>query len=128
MTPTKLEELLSWVASKIETSSVRRELIGPEHCLCVTLCYLITGHAHVTLAASYSIRPTSIGRIIKETTGAVWDALLEKGFLQPPKSSIDWENISRGFENKWNFPYRAGTLDGKHVVIQAPAKSESLFF
>ena len=29
MTPTKLEELLSWVALKIKKSSVRRELIGP---------------------------------------------------------------------------------------------------
>ena len=29
MTPTKLEELLSWVAPKIEKSSVRHELIGP---------------------------------------------------------------------------------------------------
>ena len=29
MTPTNLEELLSWVAPKIEKSSVRHELIGP---------------------------------------------------------------------------------------------------
>ena len=72
--------------------------------------------------------PTSIGRIIKETTGAIWDVLLEKGFLQPPQSSKDWESISRGFENRWNFPHCVGALDGKHVVIQAPAKSGSLFF
>ena len=30
MTPTKLEELLSWVPRKIEKSSVRCEPIGPE--------------------------------------------------------------------------------------------------
>ena len=53
---------------------------------------------------------------------------MEKGFLQPPQSSKDWENISRGFENRWNFPHCVGALDGKHVVIQAPAKSGSLFF
>ena len=80
MTPTKLEELLSWVAPKIEKSSVRREPIGPEQRLCVTLRYLVTGDAYVTIAASYRISPTSVGRIIKETTGGIWDVLLEKGF------------------------------------------------
>ena len=80
MTPTKLEELLSWVAPKIEKSSVRREPIGPEQRLCVTLRYLVTGDAHVTIAASYRISPTSVGRIIKQTTGGIWDVLLEKGF------------------------------------------------
>ena len=128
MTPTKLKERLSWVAQKIEMSSVRREPIGPEQRLCLTLCYLVTGDAHVTIAASYRVSPTLIGRIIKEITGAIWDVLLEKGFLQPPQSSKDWENISRGFENRWNFPHCVGALDGKHVVIQAPAKSGSLFF
>ena len=81
MAPTKLEELLSWVAPKIEKSSVRREPIGPEQCLCVTLRYLVTLNAHVTIAASYGISPTLIGKIIKETTGAIMDVLLEKGFL-----------------------------------------------
>ena len=52
MTPTKLEELLSWVALKIEKSSVRREPIGPEQRFCVTLCYLVTGDAHVSIVAS----------------------------------------------------------------------------
>ena len=80
MTPTKLEELLSWVALKIEKSSVMHELIGPEQRLCVTLRYLVTRDGCVTIAASYRISPTSIGRIIKETRGAIWDILLQKVF------------------------------------------------
>ena len=128
MTPTKLEELLSQVAPKIEKSSVRREPIGPEQRFCVKLWYLVTRDAHVTIAASYRISRTSTCRIIKETTGANWDVLLEKGFLQPPQSSKDRENKFKGFENRWNFPRCVGALDGKHVVIQTPAKSGSLFF
>ena len=100
MTPTKLEELLSWVAPKVEKSSVRREPTGPEQRLCVKLRYLVIGDAHVTIATSYRISPTSIGRIIKETTGAICAVFLEKGFLQPSQSSKDWENIFRGFENR----------------------------
>ena len=83
---------------------------------------------HVATAASYRISSTSIVRIIKETTGAIWDVLLKKGYLQPPQSSTGWENISRGFENRWSSPHCVGALDEKHVVIQAPEKSGSLFF
>ena len=64
MTLTKAAELLSWVAPKIKKSSVRREPIGPERRLCVTLRDLVSGDAHVTIAASYMRSPTSIDRII----------------------------------------------------------------
>ena len=78
MTPIKLEELLSWVAPRIEKSSVRRQPIAPEQRLCVTFRYLVTGDAHVTIATSYRISPASTGRIIKETTDAIWNVLLEE--------------------------------------------------
>ena len=65
MALTKLEELLSWVSQKIEKSSVKQEPIDPEQRLCATLCYFVTGDAHVAIAASYRISPTLIGRIIK---------------------------------------------------------------
>ena len=100
ITPTNFEELLSWLVPKIEKSSGRREPIGPEQRLCVTLRYFITGDAQVKIAVSYRISPTPIGRIIKETTGVMWDVLSGKEFLQPPQSSKDWESISRGFENR----------------------------
>ena len=128
MTPTKLKELLSCVELKIEKSSVRREPILAEQRLCVRLRYLVTGDAHVGVAASYKISSTSIGRIIKETTGAIYDALVEKEFLQPAQSSQDWENLSRGFQNRWNSPHCVGELDEKHFDTQASAKSGCLCF
>ena len=128
MTSSKLEELLSWIAPKTEMLSVRRKPIDPEQRLCVTLRYLVTGDAHVAIAGSYRISPTSISTILKKTTCAIWDVLLEKGYLQPPQSSKDWENISRGFKNRGNFLHCADALDGKDVAIQAPAKSESFYF
>ena len=82
----------------------------------------------MTIAASYRISQTSTGSVIKETTGATWNVFSEKGYLQPPQSTKDLENICRRFKNRWNFPYCVGALDGKHVVIQAHAKSGSFFF
>ena len=40
----------------------------------------------------------------------------------------DWRKISRNFELNWNFPHCLGAIDGKHVVIQAPPRSDSDYF
>ena len=53
---------------------------------------------------------------------------MKKGYLQPLQSFNDWRNIARGFKNRWNLPQCVGALVGKHVVMQVPAKSGSLFF
>ena len=121
ITPTKLEELLSWVALKIEKSSVRHEPICAEQRLCVTLCHLVTGDAHVSIAAGYRISPTSIGRIIKETTGTIWDVLLEKGFTTTTVIERLGEHIQR-FWKQMELPHCVGALDGKHVVLPGTCK------
>lgn len=45
-----------------------------------------------------------------------------------PKTTNSWKNIQKGFETKWNFPNCCGALDGKHIVIQRPPKSTSMFY
>lgn len=49
-------------------------------------------------------------------------------FFQVPKTTKSWKEIQKGFECKWNFPNCCGALDGKHVVIQRPHNSTSLFY
>ena len=39
----------------------------------------------------------------------------------------DWVNIERGFYKRWDFPNAVGAIDGKHINIQAPPDSGSLF-
>ena len=128
MTPTKFEELLMLVTPKIIKSSTKREAITPGERLCVALRYLVTGDAQTTIAASYRMSKTSVGRIIKETSQAIWDVLLEEGYLKVPQSSSDWEKVAQDFERKWNNPNCVGAMDAKHVVMQAPERSGSRFF
>lgn len=70
---------------------------------------------------------STVHYIIKETATAIWEAL-SKTYLKPPSSEDDWQNIAKEFQDQWNFPNCIGSLDGKHINIQAPAKSGSQFF
>ena len=47
--------------------------------------------------------------------------------MKPPKQD-DWKNIAHQFWKRWNFPNCIEALDGKHVIMQALANSDSLFF
>ena len=80
MTPTKFELILSWIAPFVKKSSKRRPTTTPAERLCVTLRYLATGDAQFTIASSYHITPTTVCRIIRETTQCFWDVLLQKGY------------------------------------------------
>lgn len=98
MGPEKFEEILSYVAHKITKCSIRREPIGPSERLCVTLRYLVTGDAQTTIAASYRMSKSSVSRIVRETSDALWSGLLENGYLNAPQSESDWLAIADDFE------------------------------
>ena len=69
-----------------------------------------------------------VGRIISETCKAIWDELINKGYLDHPTSEYDWLKVAEEFEDHWNFPNALEAIDGKHVAMQAPARSASSFF
>lgn len=45
-----------------------------------------------------------------------------------PTSEAEWLETARGFEKKWNFPHAIGSIDGKHIEIEKPSESGSLFY
>jgi len=47
--------------------------------------------------------------------------------FQTPHTEEEWKTVSREFYNNWNYPNCLGALDGKHVVVIKPPKSESMF-
>ena len=123
----QFEELLQLVAPKIAKCSEKREPISPSERLSVTLRYLVTGNSHASLSSNYRIHPTTISRVIRETTAAIWD-VLSPIYVKCPESEVEWKNIAKDFNRKWNFPHCLGAIDGKHIVMQAPARSGSSFF
>lgn len=49
-------------------------------------------------------------------------------YLPCPATEEQLKRIANDFETKWQFNHCLGAIDGKHVVMQAPARSGSMFF
>ena len=68
----------------------------------------------------------AIHNIINETTKAIWEVLGPEVMSTP--TLADWKRIKKGFRKRWHFPNCIGALDGKHVSIQKPGGSATLFW
>ena len=87
---------------------------------------MVTGDSYKTLAGRFHLGVSTVNRIIKTMCDAIWMELKNE-HMKPPDSR-DWEHIEEGFRTKCNFSNCCGALDRKHVNIQAPKNSGSLFF
>lgn len=47
-------------------------------------------------------------------------------YLKPPTRE-EWQSYADGFWNTWNLPNCCGSMDGKHVYMQAPKKTGSQY-
>jgi HD-like signal output (HDOD) protein len=73
------------------------------------------------LAFSHHIGKSTLGKIIFETTEAIWEALKDE-YLAPPTRQR-WQEISEEFWRRWNFPLAVGAIDGKHFAIKVSGKA-----
>lgn len=88
--------------------------------------YLAHGGSLQSLAWEFYIGKTTATRVIKDTCDVIWKVLYPI-YLHKP-SLQEWQEIATGFNERWNMPNCVGAIDGKHVSIQAPANSGSIFF
>ncbi|XP_029675084.1 protein ALP1-like [Formica exsecta] len=88
--------------------------------------FLATGDSFRTIATNYRLGHSTVQSIVIQVCEAIIENLMS---LTMPKPTADqWKKIVEEFWDIWNFPNCIGALDGKHVVIQAPANNGSQFF
>ena len=118
MSPNIFEHLLLIVAPLISKQTTRfKKPISAEQRLVVTLRCLTTGATQQSFSFGYRIGKATMSKILAETSEAIFQTLKDQ-FLKTPNCQKEWLSISKGFEDKWNFPHCLGSLDGKYTYIE----------
>lgn len=78
------------------------------------------------IALAYIIGESTASSVIKQTC-AVISKVLVPLYVVPPTSE-KWQEIATDLYENWNIPNCIGSFDGKHVTIQAPPNSGSVYF
>lgn len=79
-----------------------------------------------TISFSYRLGHSTVHEIVSDVCKIIVKKLMSE--VMPVPTSAKWKEISNEFWNCWNFPNCIGSLDGKHVVIQAPPNSGTQYF
>lgn len=153
----QFDQLLSLVAPLIsKEDTVMRKSISPADRLVLTLRFLATGDSFSTLQYTFRIPQTTISRIIPEVLDAIYTVLVGEylkvqfihlvhyfvacsvfseyysllfiAMFQTPATPEAWLDVSRQYNQVWNFPNCIGAVDGKHVVMVAPPNAGSIFY
>ncbi|XP_068082638.1 uncharacterized protein [Anabrus simplex] len=103
-----------------------RPAITPMERLAVCLRFLATGDSFKTISYSYRLGHSTVHKIVKETCEAIIRAMIHE--VMPHPTEEMWKAKVKDFQERWNFPNCLGSVDGKHVVIQAPPNSCSQYF
>lgn len=88
--------------------------------------FLSTGDSFGTIAFNFRMGHSTVRVIVHETCEAIGRRLSPR--VLPEPTAEMWNSTEKTFSERWNFPNCIGALDGKHIVIEAPRKSGSLYF
>ncbi|KAJ4440840.1 hypothetical protein ANN_10687 [Periplaneta americana] len=69
---------------------------------------------------------STVGLIVKETVEILWKIL--QPLHMPVPTSDTFRKIAEEYFNVWNFPNCLGAIDGKHIRINCPAHSGTMYF
>lgn len=87
--------------------------------------YVAIGESFASLAFQFRVGKSSVQRIIKDTSDAVWEVL--QPLYMPVPDHQKWEEIARHFFEKCNVPNCIGSVDGKHCRMKCPPNAGPLF-
>ncbi|KAL2099402.1 hypothetical protein ACEWY4_005882 [Coilia grayii] len=121
------DNLLSIVGPTITKQDTNyRDSIGPAERLSICIRYLATGDSYRSIAFSYRVGFSTVVDIVPEVCEALWSCLVQD-YMPFPKGE-KWRAIAEDFAMICGFPNCVVAIDGKHVVIQAPANSGSIYY
>ncbi|CAN7952222.1 unnamed protein product, partial [Ixodes pacificus] len=91
------------------------------------VCTLFPGESQKSLAYQFRLAPATVHEALWETCLAICSTL--DHLVRTPATEAEWMEKVEDFKMLWQFPNCVAAIDGKHVQIVKPAKSEcSLYY
>ena len=94
--------------------------------LLLLLLYKNRWFSVITLSFSFRTGKATVSKIISETFDAIYPVLKDT-YLSPLQSKEEWLEVSRKFEELCDVPHVVGSLVGKHIRIECPKLSGTLY-
>ena len=95
--------------------------------LALTLRFLAAVETFQSLSFQYRISLNAISYIVKGCCKAIAERMASN-FIKVLSTEAAWLDISKRFEEKWNFPHALGAIDGNHARIQKPKNGGSFYY
>lgn len=95
--------------------------------MAITLWFLATGNSYHSLAFDFRVAHNTISLFVPQVCRAIVDEYREHGF-DTPSTPDEWRRVAEAFSDRWNFPHCCGAIDGKHVAIEKPKKSGTVYY
>ena len=118
MSPDQFKEILNATEPDMCKQSTKMcgELIERR---ALRLRFLATGESFRSLHFQFRMSRPAISYIVTEVCEAI-PKKLGPSYLKVPSSEQERLQITKQFEEKWNFPNCPGAIDGKHITLQPP--------
>ncbi|XP_026826294.1 protein ALP1-like [Ooceraea biroi] len=97
-----------------------------QHRLIITLRYLATGDSPLSIAVAFRVGESTVRNIIKKVS-LILIKVLQPIYIAPPIEE-DWKKCADGYWKRWNLSNCVGSFDGKHIRLQCPPNSGTLFY
>ena len=109
-----------------QATNMRRAL-EPGLKLAIKLRFLATGDSYLLLRYGFRVAPNTKCSLVPEVFRTIYDENHQE-LIKYPACPEGWKQVAQGFADKWTFHNCVGAVDGKHVKIQAPPSSGSLYY
>lgn len=107
--------------------TVMRKPISAAEYLAATLRFLATGESYSSLEFQFRISKSTLSNMIPYVCNVIY-TVLKDDYLACPQSELEWLNIAKEFQDRWQFPNCLGAGDGKHIRLLCPSNSGSEYY
>lgn len=104
-----------------------RKPISAAEYLAATLRFLATGESYSSLEFQFRISKSTLSNMIPYVCNVIY-TVLKDDYLACPQSELEWLNIAKEFQDRWQFPNCLGAGDGKHIRLLCPSNSGSEYY